>query len=412
MKLKTNYLLLFLILTGTSTSSAQAGFSMPEGVKQMDIPFDYVNNFIIITVLMNRAIPLKMIFDTGAEHTILSKREVSDVLQVRYEREFHLMGSDLKTELVAYLARQIRLETPGLPFVAPKEDILVLQEDYFRFEEYAGVNVHGILSAGSFARYIFKINYQRKVITLYERIGFQLPEKGFQLAPVEVFRNKLYLQTNINFRPDSTLSVKLLLDTGAALPLLFFSNTHPLIHPPANAIPSNIGMGLGGYLEGFVGRTEALRIADYEQKGIVTYFQELDTAQDLSYLNKRDGLVGNILLNSFQVIIDYYGASIWLKPSTKYKKTYLFDRSGLIIIAGGISLNRFTVQGVIPNTPAAEAGILPGDRIQRLGVLPTGLMGLTDLQRCFQKKVGKKIKLVLKRDGKRLKKTIRLRELI
>lgn len=412
MKTKAHCLLLILSLCCAVPSHSQSGFSMPPGIRQMDIPFDYINNFIIITVIFNRAIQLKMIFDTGAEHTILSKREISDLLQVRYEREFRLLGSDLKTELVAYLARQIQFEIPGLPVVAPREDILVLQEDYFRFEEYAGVNVHGILSAQTFARYIFKINYQRHVITLYDRENFVLPEKGFEQVPVEVFRNKIYFNTNVSFRADTNTAVKLLLDTGAALPLLFFSNTNEMIHPPSNTIPSNIGMGLGGYLEGFVGRTEGLQIGNFEQKSIVTYFQELDTTQELSYLNDRNGLVGNMLLNSFQVIIDYYGASIWLKPSKYYKKRYIYDRSGLNIIAGGISLNRFVVQGVIPNTPASEVGILPGDRILRVGLIPAGMYGLTDLQRCFQKKVGKKVKVLLKRDGKKVKKTIKLRDLI
>ena len=181
------YISIFLLtcLLQPFNGVAQAGFSMPEHTKQMDIPFEYVNNFIIVTLVFNGMLPLKMIFDTGAEHTILSKREISDLLGVRYEREFRLMGADLKTELVAYLARNIRLEAQGLPFVAPKEDILVLQEDYFRFEEYAGVSVHGILSAQAFARYIFKINYQRKVITVYEREGFNMRDPGFQQFPVE-----------------------------------------------------------------------------------------------------------------------------------------------------------------------------------------------------------------------------------
>lgn len=412
MKMKTNCILLFLTFCCIFRAPAQSGFSMPPGIKQMDIPFEYVNNFIILTVLFNKTIQLKMIFDTGAEHTILSKREISDVMQVPYEREFRLMGADLKTELIAYLARQIRLETPILPFVAPREDILVLQEDYFRFEEYAGVKVHGILSGQAFARYIFKINYQKRIITLYDREGFVLPDAGYKPVPVEVFRNKLYINTQVAFRSGDSTTVKLLLDTGAALPLLFFSNTDSLVHPPENAITSNIGMGLGGYLEGFVGRTPTLHIGDFKQEGIVTYFQQLDTAQDLSYLNKRNGLVGNMLLNSFYVLIDYYGATIWLKPSYNYKKHYLYDRSGLNIIAGGISLNRFTVQGVIANSPASEAGILPGDRITWVNALPVGLLGLSELQHCFQKRVGKKVKVVLRRDGKRIKKTIRLRDLI
>ncbi len=385
---------------------------MPPGIRQLDIPFEYVNNFIIVTLVFNRTIPIKMIFDTGAEHTILSKRELSDLIGVRYEREFRLKGADLKTDLIAYLARKIQLEAQGLPFVASSEDILVLQEDYFRFEEYAGVNVHGILAAQTFSRYIFKINYQRRVITVYDREGFVLPEEGFQQLPIEIFRNKVYLKTRAGFRSDTSINVKLLMDTGAALPLLFFSNTDSLVHPPDNAIASNIGMGLGGFLEGFVGRTPRMYLGNFQQLGVVTYYQAIDTTQDLSYLNNRQGLVGNMFLNRFQVIVDYYGSYIWLKPAKNYKQKYVFDRSGLNIIASGINLNVFTVQSIIPNSPAAEADIRPGDRILRLGITPAGFLHLADLMHFFQKKPGKKVKLVIKRDGKKLKKHFRLRDLI
>ncbi len=385
---------------------------MPPGMSQLDIPFEYVNNFIIVTLVLNRSIPIKMIFDTGAEHTILSKRELSDLIGVRYEREFRLKGADLKTELIAYLARQIQLEVQGFPFVASAEDILVLQEDYFRFEEYAGVNVHGILAAQTFSRYIFRINYQRRVITIYDRDEFVLPESGFQQIPIEIFRNKVYLKTKAGFRSDTSINVKLLMDTGAALPLLFFSNTDSLVYPPKNAIVSNIGMGLGGFLEGFVGRTPKMHLGNFQQQGVVTYFQELDTTQDLSYLNKRHGLVGNMFLNRFQVIVDYYESYIWLKPAKNYKQKYVFDRSGLNVIASGINLNIFTVQSIIPNSPASEADIRPGDRIVRLGITPAGFLRLADLMYFFQKKAGKKVSLVIKRDGKKLKKHFRLRDLI
>jgi C-terminal processing protease CtpA/Prc len=202
------------------------------------------------------------------------------------------------------------------------------------------------------------------------------------------------------------------LDTGAALPLLLFSNTNSKIQVPEKVIAGNIGMGLGGYLEGFIGRIQGLAIGNVQQKYILTYFQKIDTAQDLTYLNNRNGLVGNRLLNRFQVVIDYDRGYLWLKASKNYRQRYVFDRSGLSIIAGGVTLNQFTVQVVVPGTPAAAAGLLPGDRILRIGGMPAVMLGLPDVQRRLQKKVGKKITLVVLREGKKIKKSFRLRELV
>jgi len=391
---------------------AQSGFSMPSGTRHVEIPFEYINNFIILDIGFNGSLPLKFIFDTGAEHTILSKREISDLLQVRYEREFRVKGSDLKTELVAYLARNIQLEILGKKIIASNEDILVLKEDYFRFEEYAGLAVHGILAGHVFSRYLLKINYQRKVLTLYERGSYKMDREGFESLPLEAFRNKLYINTQAQLQPDSSAPVKLLLDTGAGMPLMLFTNTHPLIQPSVNAIPTNIGMGLGGYLEGFVGRTPGLLLGKFSQKNVLTYFQTVDTAQDLSSLNGRNGLIGNTILSRFQLVIDFQEATLWLKPAKYYQKEFVYDRSGLNIIASGARLNHFSVLNVLPGSPAEEAGIHAGDRILRVGWLAASLRTLEDLQGMLQRKPGKQVKIVIKRDGKVMKKWIVLRDLI
>ncbi|MFN0213878.1 MAG: PDZ domain-containing protein [Saprospiraceae bacterium] len=394
------------------STQAQSGFSLPGGSRQMEIPFEYTNNFIILNIAFNGPLPLRFIYDTGAEHTILTKREISDFLHVRYDREFRVKGSDLKTELVAYLARNIRLQILDKDIIASNEDILVLKEDYFRFEEYAGLSVHGILAGRVFSRYLVKINYQRKVLTLYERGSYNMQEQGFKPLSMEVYRNKLYVNTSARLRSDSIAPVKLLLDTGAGMPLMLFTNTHPFIQPSANDIPSNIGMGLGGYLEGFIGRTQGLELGAFSLNNVLTYFQAVDTAQDISYLNGRNGLIGNTILNRFLMVIDYEGATLWLKPTRSFQKEFVFDRSGLNIIASGAHLNYFSVLNVLPKSPAAEAGILAGDRIMRIGWLTASLHTLEDLQTMLQKKPGKVVKIVIKRDGKLIKKRIVLRDLI
>jgi len=403
---------ILLCLLCAAPLSAQSGFYMPKSQRQVEIPFEYVNNFIILTITVNNLFPLKFIFDTGAEHTIISKRELTDLMRMEYEREFRVTGSDMKTELIAYLVRRVRFDIPE-KVVAPSQDILVLQEDYFRFEEYAGVNVHGILAANVFAKYLIKINYQRRVMTLYERDEQKHPEAGFTEIPVEIFRNKIYLNTKLFLQSNMAVPVKLLVDTGAGLPLLLFSNTDTLVHPPANAIPTNIGMGLGGYLDGFTGRVPGLDLGAFHQQNIITYFQTLDSAaHDMDYLNQRNGLIGNVLLNRFLLLLDYQEEKIWLKPTKAYTEAFVYDRSGLNIIASGPSLNNFTVQSVLPGSPAEQADIRRGDVIMRVGPTPVGLLALADIQRILQKKPGKKIKIVIRRERTRMKKQIVLRELL
>jgi C-terminal processing protease CtpA/Prc len=150
----------------------------------------------------------------------------------------------------------------------------------------------------------------------------------------------------------------------------------------------------------------------YPQKNVLTYYQTIDTAQDLAHLNGRNGLLGNMILSRFQIVVDYQDAAVWLKPAKKYQAEYVFDRSGLNIIASGAKLSYFTVLNVLPGSPADEAGVLAGDRVMRIGLFPAGLMSLAELQRKLQKKAGKKIRIVVKRNGKIYRKWMVLRDLI
>jgi PDZ domain len=405
------HVLLLLLLVSSWGINAQNGFYLTHNQKHVDIPFEYINNFIIITVQVNQTLPLKFIFDSGAEHTILSKSELADILRLDYEREFKVMGADMKTELIAYLARKVHFEI-NEKAISLKEDILVLKEDYFRFEEFSGIEAHGILSANIFSKFIIKINYQSKVISLYDRAFFKGVGEGFTALPIEVFRNKIYLNTQLEVLKDSIAQVKLLIDTGAGLPLLVFTNTHALLKPPKNAIIGNIGMGLGGFIDGFNGRVAHLKIGDFEQNQIVSQFQALDSINTGEHFNHRNGLIGNTILSRFIIFIDFEKEILWLKPTKNYKRAFEYDKSGLSIIVSGKNLSTILVQHVLPNSPAAEQGFEKGDQIISVGRIPTKLMSLEDILQKLKSKSGKKVRIVLRKDGKRVIKNLILRDLI
>jgi hypothetical protein len=352
-----------------------------------------------------------MIFDTGAEHTVLCRRELSDLLGIRYDREFRLLGADMKTELTAYLARNVRLDAMNAPLAAPDVDILVLQEDYFRFESYAGIDIHGILAANTLSDYLVRINYLQKIITVSVHDVFSPERAGFLPFPAELYRKKLYIRADLGFDADSVPRAKLLLDTGAALPLLLISSDSTM-KLPQSVLPGQIGMGLGGDLQGYIGRVRDVSIGKYRQSGVISYFQVADSTFNMSFMNGRTGIAGNMLLNRFQLVLDYQHAVVWLKPSGNFRKKYVYDRSGMYLLASGNSLNEFIVESVLANSPASEAGVLPGDQIVQVGLAPARILRLQDVLKVFQKKSGKKVRLLILRDGVKIRKTVVLRNLI
>jgi hypothetical protein len=389
---------------------AQGSFEMMRDANKVDIPFVLENNLVVVNVVFNRIFPLKFIFDTGAEHTILSERNLTDLLRVPYEREFKLLGADMKTTLKAYLVRGIHLKIENL--VLPYHSLLVLDQDYLRFRESLGVEIHGILGADAFRGLVVKINYERRVITLYKTTSFPKPGKQFKAIPIEVHRNKPYLAANIVIQQDTTIPVKLLLDTGASLSALLYTDTHEALAPPSNTIYGNLGVGLGGFLEGYLGRVRTLRIGDLELNEVLTNFQQLPQTVDSSILFQRNGLLGNQVLSRFTLIIDYPREAIYLQPNSRFKSAFEFDKSGLVVIASGASLQSFVVHDVLPGSPARAAGLLPGDVIKRVNAVGGVFLTLRNIQKTLRKKEGKKINMVVKRGKKRLKFEFRLRKLV
>jgi hypothetical protein len=413
MKNQILFLFIFLLPLGLASQTLKnpkVDFRLSQNSKKIDIPFEYENNFIIVNVMFNNFLPLRFIFDTGAEHTILTKREISDLMAINYTRKFSIMGADLTTILVAYLTQNIDL-TMGR-FKALNKNILVLDDDYFKFDEFAGIDVQGIIGADIFRRYVVKINYKRKVITLYDPKYFEAPTKKFVELPVEITRHKPYIKTNVQFADKTELEVKLLLDTGASLPLMLHTNTHPNLDLPEKIIRSKLAIGLGGNLEGFIGRTQNLFFKDVKIQETTTYFQDLPDTIDSVQINSRNGMIGNEILSRFVIILDYINGKVYLKPDKKFKKKFKFDRSGLLLARSGKRMEQFVVYSVIKDSPADQAGIQVGDIITWCNGWPSSFYTLEGISRKFKKRVGKKIKLKVERDNQKMEFKFKLRNII
>ncbi len=378
--------------------------------KEIEMPFERHGNYIILKVEFKNTLPLRFLFDTGAEHTILAKKEIAQMLNVQYDRSIDILGSDLHTPIKAYIARHVALDIMGLQ---TKRDILVLDEDIFQFDKFVGLNIHGILGAEIFRNHIVKIDYRRQVLTVIAPEAFE-PKmvKGYEKFDIDIYKSKPYLRTQIKVASDTVVNLKLLLDTGAGIPLLLYAHSTLGLSPPARTLASNIGSGLGGTLFGSIGRINNLNFGSIDIKQPLSYFQELDKLGDTALIVGRSGILGNEILSRFTVIIDFPKAKLYLKKEKSFKESYIFDRSGIAIIAAGKDLDRYFVNSVLPNSPASEAGLQENDEIMKIGWFPADFYSLPTVNSIFQSKVGKTIRLTVKRGNSRLIFKVKLRELI
>lgn len=277
-------------------------FDLLQGKKKVVIPFHYQHNFILLDVKLFGLFPVKLIFDTGAEHIILFKREYTDVLQIPYDKRIPIMGSDLSREIYALIVRKADIQLQGLP--AKPYDMLVMEENYFDLDEMIGAPIAGLIGGGFFKNLVINIDYKKHRMTLIDPLQFE-PPHDFVTLPIHIKTNKPYVDAEANLLDGTIVQVDLLLDTGAGVPLLLHNNSDAALHLPETYIRGRLGMGLGGYLEGFIGRIGKLRMGEMEFPFVLTSFQDIDTAWLRDRDKFRNGLVGNQLLSRFNIYLDY-----------------------------------------------------------------------------------------------------------
>ena len=400
-----------LLLPFAKTNAQVLGLELLDGKPKVDINFEYTQGFILVDVVFNHALPLKFILDTGAEHVILFDKTITDIFGFKYEKKMSLIGSDLEREVFAFISRNIPLKVEGCKTV--NRDLIILEEDFLHLEEITGEPIHGIIGSRFLRGLVLDINYKKEKISLINSSKFNPPSPNkFTKVDINIIEHKPYLNTEIINSAGDTIMVNLLLDTGSALPFLVFMDSHPSLQLPDNFIKGNLGKGIGGDLEGYLGKVRTLNVGPFQFNNLITRFQVIPDDVETDIYRSRQGLIGNPLFGRFHIIIDFVKNHLYLKPLHRYNKDFKYDKSGITIYAFGEHLDEYYIKNVIAGSPADKAGIKKGDMLKKIGIWPSHLFTLEHITKKFEKKEGKKFRLTLERNGVRYKTHIILEDML
>ena len=223
MKLLLAGLAIMLCSYMTPIKAQVAGIDLLGQKNHREFKYELQQGFMVVEVIMEGVIPLKMIFDTGAENTILFDRELADAVGVTYEREILITGSDLDTVITANISRKVDFKLDRCKKVT--RDIIVIKNNNFLLREKLGIEVNGIIGGSFFPNTIIRVENKKKRIHIYRPSTFDEDLKDYDRIPLEVIANKPYLNCTVATASITPINVKLLLDTGASLPFLLHTNT-------------------------------------------------------------------------------------------------------------------------------------------------------------------------------------------
>jgi hypothetical protein len=320
--------------------------------------------------------------------TAVSRNDVSDAIQVG-------------------IIRDVQISLPGMDLT--HRNLVVI--DLKSLEPSIGHTVDGIIGSRLFDDFVVAVDYERRLLSVYPPDKYQ-PSGKETSVPVRLDEHGFqFIDATVALPGVEPIAANFLIDGGANSYVdLYkpFSDAHHL-PPAAMKLLDDPGSSAGGATQSRDGRAEQITVGPFSiEKPPITFAQG---TEGLMAAKDHAGLIGAEFLDRFTVVFDNRGKRLWLTPNHSYADPAKYDQSGLRIRAEGPAFHKFVVKRIVPQSPAAESGIEPGDIIESIDSHPAEEITLTELRDMLcQSKENLAVNIM--RENKKLRVAIRPRPLI
>jgi hypothetical protein len=387
--------------------SGQATFKFTGRQQKLKLPFQLHRNLVIVEVKLNGKGPYNFLLDTGVNTAILLQAGLRDSLHFSQGLAVEIAGAGPGSDLKAYFTPDIKVEMPGV--VSDKLQVVVLSEDILKLGNYIGTPVAGILGYDFFNSFAVEVDFKNRKLLLHDPATFK-PKQKWEKLPLLLEGNKPYLQTEIRTAA-ATIPVKLIIDTGAGHALSLETGSDARLKLPEKKLRAQLGVGLAGSINGYVGRVPELKLGKYKIQQVLASFPDSAEVQAKNTVF-RNGNLGLELLRRFKVVFDYPHQRLYLTKQEPLNRPFEYDMCGLDLIAVPPAYRTYKVNGVHENSPAAQAGLEVNDELVAIDLLPATAWTLTELNQVFHSRHGREIQLLCKRNGALMNFTVKLQRRI
>lgn len=422
--------LLFSLFSFFITFS-QGGFQLANGIKKVTIPFQLVNNLIVVPVTLN-GVSLNFLLDTGVENTILFSLEDSESVTFKNVEKIKFAGLGNGPPIEALKTNKNQIEIND--FVDNNHEIYIITNEEVNFSSQLGIPIHGIIGYHFFKNNVIEINYQSKKISVYEHnYNIKLKKfKKFSVFSIMLEQNKPYLLLQSKIEKHQIVDVKLLVDSGNSDAIWLFESD--LLKAPSSYFQDFLGRGFSGDIYGKRSRISEIVIGDFSLLLPTASFPDKDSLEGVDLKLGRNGSIGAEILKRFRVVYDYKNNKMYLKKNNLFNVPFNYNMSGMDIEHSGLqyveekvelatrsratsqlvdvtneSPSKFRYQFVLKpvyrvanirtNSPAAIAGIQKGDIIKKINNMIAYRYKLQDIFNLFQSEEGEWIYVEYERKG-------------
>jgi PDZ domain-containing protein/aspartyl protease len=277
--------------------------------------------------------------------------------------------------------------------------------DFRQLYAGGGMKMMGMVGGALFREYVTCIDFSHNVIDLIESARFDGHRAGSGLA-MSIKQSEITVHGSFDGIPGVFQ-----IDTGSPTTLTLaapFVAQHQLLKRFPRHVETSSG-GVGGSMREYTVRGRDLALGAEQIQNPITALADVSKGK-----LARSDLSGNIgigALKRYIVTFDFPGKRLFLKPYDPAPVDLdTYDRSGMRSETGPAG---FRVVSVSRSTPAAEAGLHPGDIIVSVDGRPASSMTLPEFRdELRQRPPGSAITLEIKAGGERRNVRIILRDLL
>jgi len=101
--------------------------------------------------------------------------------------------------------------------------------------------------------------------------------------------------------------------------------------------------------------------------------------------DKYYGIIGNNILERFDVIFDFKNSNVYFKPNKNFNNAFAHDKFGFLYVDRFKTMKSWIVTGLFENSSAEKSGLKIDDRIISVNNIPVEKINYKQQKSCFMK---------------------------
>jgi len=311
------YLLISLTLSyilGPVYTQSGSGGILTVKSSGIAIPFELINNKSTIQSRIGGSRLLRIVLDSGMgwDGMVITNPDLADSINLRSPMEASIGGAGNSGEATAVFSDSMTFEIGSKEF--KNQRVVILRQGGFKGGAFDGVTGYSI-----FGHYTVEVDYDRKEIILYQPGEIKI-DKSWTEIPIYFKENMIpWIDASIVIENEKPVLISCYIDYASSEAIELLMKSDQKFKMPDKTEDYYLGRGLSGDINGKKGKISKVIIGPYELTEVRAAFAP---AEVRSKQKGADGVISNNLLRRFNLIFDYAGKKLFIKPNSFFNEPF------------------------------------------------------------------------------------------